>query len=184
MNKQTGKLLTLGGFTLSALLCLVNLFTYLLKIQFSNIISYALTALNFLSLPLIVLGFIIVFFSERKFINLLTAFMFVLCLIARILWGVTDINALAAMNNGTTIGVLVLMINALYAIAYLFWAIKLFKRAPLGGLIILASIAMSLFLPSIIARFFGPEASTLPQILLSILSASSLAIAAFIDYQN
>ena len=182
MNKHTGKLLILGGFTLNALFCATTFFTYLFKIQFPNIILLALKAINFLSLPLIILGFGIIFLADRQFIDLLIAFMFVLCLLSRILWGITDTNAIVSMNNA--VGVLVLMINALYAIAYLLWAIKLFKRLPLGGIIILASIAMSLFLPSIIVRFFAPDASTLPQILVNILSASSLAIAAFLDYQN
>ena len=157
MNKNTGKLFVFLGLFMSLIVStaapLISYLNLFLNLFIPQILGTVLNILSIASCILVVLGFFVVFVSERKILDLLIAAAFAAIYVLNLVqsFGVFNLYTPGVLETG----VFTIITFAAF-IPYVFWFIKLIKTTSIGAISVLLSVLVSIFLPSIINRMLSP----------------------------
>ena len=185
MNQKTGKLLVSYGFLISLIITATSMvLSYLWLFSNFSIPQFLNTLFTILSIcasTLVVVGFSAVFMANRKLLDLLIAVAFTATYALDLAQSFGVFNPYAAGGIAAVKAVTVLTLVAF--IPYVLWFIKLIRTAPAGAISVLLSVIVSLFAPSIIAKWFTPsdEKFVILSMSISIVVCALRTLAAFLD---
>ena len=185
MNKKTGKHLVLYGLLLSFVILAVTVLLYyfrlFLNLSIPRIFESIFIILNVASNFLVVTGFLVVFLSDRKLLDLLITFAFIAAYALNFAQSTGLFNPYAYGEVAAIKAVNILTFVTL--IPYALWFMRLLKTTSVGAISVVLSVLVALFVPSMIATYFSPadEMFLLLTVILNVVICALRTFAAFLD---
>ena len=180
MKKKNGKFIVFIGFFISLLASIAGIFSGISSI------------LSIVSEFLLFVGFLMIFFADRKIVSFIIALGFGLSFIAPLIWGISvsggmvssqaTVNLAGATQLIKATTAVMSVVSLVSTVAYVLWAIKLFRTTPIGALAAIASI----ILPVVILALYPVSYTSggVFSLLISVISPLLRTFAAGSDYKS
>ena len=182
MNKQTGKLLILGGFGIMTLTSLLSALIFFTRILLPNIFGALFGIANIIAWLAVVLGFGVLFLANRNVLDLCLAVGFAATAFLRFISIGLGSSELLHVINGMAFAGSSVLAALILTVTFIIWAIKLFKTTPLGSILVIASVILPFIATRLIFEMFGLSYFTTAIALIAEVALISFrAIAAYLD---
>ena len=181
MNKKSGKFIVFMGFFVSLISSIAGIFAGGVSSILSTISAFLLFA-----------GFLMIFLADRKIVSFIIALGFGVSFIAPLIWGIsvsggmvtsqTTVSLSGALQVIKATTALMSVISLVSTVAYILWAIRLFRTTPIGALAVIVSI----ILPLVIFILYPSSYTSVGilSLLISVISPLLRTFAAGRDYKS